>query len=865
MSLLFKILFFSILLLNTATFAKEKKKVLILHSYHQTFKWTDRLNDGIYSVLNNTNINTEYFIEYMDTKRFINKEHYGNLIKTYYEKYKNTKFDLIISSDNNAFNFLKTYSASIFNLAPVVFCGVNSLQKEDVEGYLNFTGTNEKADITKNIDLIKTLHPKTNKIFVIIDTTTTGNQIKKQVIEAIEKYPDKNLVFEFVSDITYNDLKTKVKTLPENSIILLTVFFRDKNNIFFEFNDVAKMLNKNSNVPIYSPWEFDYIIGGYAVSSFFQGKAVGLIAKEILNGKKAEDIPIQYVSPNKFIFNHENLIKYGINQSLLPKDSLIQNKPISFYEHYKIEIIATVIVFIMMFIFILLLLRNIQKRKDAEVKIKKQLKFQQDLIDNVDTPIYYKDITGKYIGCNKAFEDFVNQKKENILGKSIYAVIPKKSAEIYDLKDKELLKTKEAQRYEEILENHNKEVKHLVFYKNVFFNEKNEVDGLIGVIFDITKLKEYSLKLNNQNKELIEANKAKDDFLANMSHELKTPLNSINIISSVMMKNKNNTLNDEQVKNLEIINSCGQDLLFLINDVLDISKLEAGEIIINNDTFNLYEFLNKFKNMIEPQSSKKGLNLLLEYKSTIKEIYSDEQRIAQILNNLLSNALKFTQKGNIKITVKDDKGFILILVEDEGIGIAKDKLDSIFERFKQVDGSTSRLYGGTGLGLSICKELTTLLQGTIDVESKIDKGTKFILSIPKNIDLKQKKEESQILDKKTIEVSKRDDTKENILIFNNDPINYLKLSVKLKNHYELKQISSKKELFEELEEGNNFSHIIIDIDSLDNEEIEKINYKNHLILIVEENKALSAHLVEKAKYICKKPLDIDTFIKQIKK
>ncbi len=867
MNLLSKILLLIILLLNTSTFAKENKKVLILHSYHQSFQWTDRLNDGIYSVLNKSNVETEYFIEYMDTKRFVNIEHYNNLIQIYYDKYKNTKFDLIISSDNNAFNFLKKYSASIFNSVPIAFCGVNSLVKEDVKGFTNFTGTNEKADITKNINLIKTLHPNTNKIFVIIDTTTTGNQIKKQVVEAIEKYPDKNLTFEFVSDITYDNLRTKVKKLPENSVILLTVFFRDKNNKFFEFNDVARMINKNSNVPVYSPWEFDDIIGGYAVSSFFQGKAVALIAQKILNGTKVQDIPIQYVSPNKFIFNYTNLIKYKINQNLLPKDSLIQNKPITFYEHYKREIISAIILFIMMFVFILLLLRNIQKRKDAEIKIKKQLKFQQDLIDNVDTPIYYKDLEGKYIGCNKAFENFVNQKKENIIGKSIYAIIPKKSANIYDLRDKELFKTQIAQKYEEILENDEKEIKHLVFYKNVFFNEKQEVVGLIGVIFDITRLKEYSLKLDNQNKELIEANKSKDDFLANMSHELKTPLNSINIISSIMMKNKDQKLDIEQVKSLKIINSCGQDLLFLINDVLDISKLEAGEIIINYATFNLYKCMHKLKDMIEPQANKKGLNLILEYESATELIYSDEQRIAQILKNLLSNSLKFTHEGNIKIIVRDSKNFISILVEDDGIGIAKDKLDSIFDRFKQVDESTSRLYGGTGLGLSICKELTSLLNGLIDVQSILERGTKFTLTIPKNID----KIDTKVLNEKEgkepltniVKSENINQNNKNILIFNNDPINYLKIIVGLKKDNDVKQLNNLDELFDELKNRNNYSHIIIDTQNLSSKELVEIDITDNLILIIEKDETLPDDLLQKANYIYTKPLDIDDFIKNI--
>ncbi|WP_072681904.1 ABC transporter substrate binding protein [Arcobacter sp. LA11] len=872
MNLLSKILLLFILVFNTISFSKENKKILILHSYHHTFNWTDRLNNGIFSVLDKNDANTEYFIEYMDTKRFVNIKHYDNLAKIYYEKYKNTKFDLIISSDNNAFNFLKKYNNSIFKSVPVSFCGVNSLVKKDVENFENFTGTNEQADITKNIELIKTLHPNTNKIYIIIDTTTTGSQIKKQVDLAIKKYPNKNLVFEFISDITYNNLKTKVKNLPKNSVILLTVFFRDKDNNFFEWNDVSIMLSKNANVPVYSPWEFEGIIGGYSISSFFQGKAAGTIAKKILEGKKVKDIPIEYVSPNKYIFNYEKLLQHGINQDLLPKNSIIQNKPITFYEHYKKEIILALILFIMMFIFIIILLRNIQKRKEAEIKIKKQLKFQQDLIDNVDTPIYYKDLEGKYIGCNRAFENFINQKKENIMGKSIYGLIPKKFAKIYDLKDKELLKSGEAQRYEEVLENNEKETKHLVFYKNIFYNEKQEIDGLIGVVFDITKIREYSLKLDSQNKELIEANKSRDDFLANMSHELKTPLNSINIISSVMMKNKDEKLNNEQVKNLKVINSCGQDLLFLINDVLDISKLEAGEIIINYQVFDFYECMNKLKNMIEPQATKKGLTLVLKYESDVRLINSDEQRIAQILKNLLSNALKFTQKGEIRIIVKDSNNFISICVEDDGIGIAKEKLDSIFDRFKQVDGSTSRIYGGTGLGLSICKELANLLKGSIDVQSVLNVGTKFILNLPKNTNKANEKE--NIEKPKTVNNYKKEKTledldgkikeeKKNILIFNNDPISYLKIIVKLKNDYEVTQINNEKDLFEELENKNNYSHIIIDTNNLNLEELEKINPQNKLILIVEKEKELSKNLLKNASYTYNKPLNTEDFIENI--
>jgi signal transduction histidine kinase len=242
-------------------------------------------------------------------------------------------------------------------------------------------------------------------------------------------------------------------------------------------------------------------------------------------------------------------------------------------------------------------------------------------------------------------------------------------------------------------------------------------------------------KLEDQKTELIQANKSKDDFLANMSHELKTPLNSINVISDVMMRNRANNLDEKQVKNLEIINKCGKDLLFLINDVLDISKLEAGQIILNNGTIDIKELIRSIYDMFYPQTKVKDIDFVLKIDESLNNIYSDEDRIKQIVKNLLSNALKFTQEGKISLIVKDENENIRILVKDEGIGIPEDKLEHIFDRFKQVDGSTTRKYGGTGLGLAICKELAQLLKGNITVKSELDKGSTFEVVISKNEDL----------------------------------------------------------------------------------------------------------------------------------
>jgi signal transduction histidine kinase len=295
----------------------------------------------------------------------------------------------------------------------------------------------------------------------------------------------------------------------------------------------------------------------------------------------------------------------------------------------------------------------------------------------------------------------------------------------------------------------------------------------IDACLNVQKMKAKNKMLNHlanelkqQQKQLLESDKYKSNFLANMSHELKTPLNSILVISSIMAKNKNKKLDNEQIKNMKIINSCGNDLLILINDVLDISKIEAGELTISLSKINLFQLVEDLIFEMQPLGNEKGL--ILNYKSSLKELFllSDSHRIKQIIKNLMSNAIKFTEKGTIDIILEDNANDITIKVIDEGIGIAAEKLAYVFERFKQADGSTTRKYGGTGLGLAISKELATLLGGDIKAFSTLGKGSTFELILPIKTNIKN------ISDDK-VSISSRDEDVviEDIVLFDMDDIN----------------------------------------------------------------------------------------------
>ena len=227
------------------------------------------------------------------------------------------------------------------------------------------------------------------------------------------------------------------------------------------------------------------------------------------------------------------------------------------------------------------------------------------------------------------------------------------------------------------------------------------------------------------------ASQYKSEFLANMSHELRTPLNSALILSKLLGDNRDGNLTTEQVKFARTIHASGTDLLNLINEILDLSKIEAGHIEVHAERFGVEKLLSDISALLGPVASEKGLSLDVSMSADCpRHIESDRQRIEQILKNLLSNALKFTETGSVSVSASATRdGKVVFAVRDTGIGIAPEQQARIFEAFQQADGSISRRYGGTGLGLSISQELARLLGGDITVESEPGKGSCFRLVV----------------------------------------------------------------------------------------------------------------------------------------
>ena len=290
-----------------------------------------------------------------------------------------------------------------------------------------------------------------------------------------------------------------------------------------------------------------------------------------------------------------------------------------------------------------------------------------------------------------------------------------------------------------------------------------DLHALTAELEDRVRLRTAALE--EANDQIQEANRLKSEFLANMSHELRTPMNAIVGFSRLVHRKAKGLLPERQVENLEKVLQSSEILMSLINDVLDLSKIEAGRLEIVPEKFSLHELVVSCLGTVTPMV-KSNVETRAELPEKIDVVYSDSSRIRQILINLLSNAAKFTEQGSITVSVKDTgAGRIDLAVADTGIGIPPESVEYIFEEFRQVDGSTTRKYGGTGLGLSISKRLAQMLGGDIRVESAVGEGSTFTVSLPTQY-APAAKEDADIVE---IDARPADSSRRLVLVIDDDP------------------------------------------------------------------------------------------------
>jgi len=362
--------------------AAPSRRVLILNSSLPGFLWSDDVIKGIQEVFAESEPKIELSVEYMDTKRQTPELVFRYLETLYTFKYQHPPFDVILASDNNALTFLLERREILFPGVPVVFCGINNYNERLLKGSTDITGVAEDLDVEGTIALALRLHPATKYIAVISDGTASGKINLEDFHQISSKFAE-TVQFVELTNLSAKQLIERLHALPAETILLYLSFYRDIEGSVFSIKESVTMIAENSCAPIYSLWDYTIIhgfVGGIVVNGREQGRNAAQIALRILQGTPAHEIPVLQESPNIPLFDYQQLVRFRISPSELPANSLIVNKPQSFYFQHKVLVWSAIIVACLQIMALLVLGFNIGRRKRAEQALKKLNRELQDEI-----------------------------------------------------------------------------------------------------------------------------------------------------------------------------------------------------------------------------------------------------------------------------------------------------------------------------------------------------------------------------------------------------------------------------------------------------------------------------------------------------
>lgn len=731
------LLLFACLVLSGPCLAdQEKKTVLYLNSYHNGYQWSDGLLEGIRTVLNQSRYKVDLQIEYMDAKKYNYDLIANNLYSLYKEKFKNEAFDVIVLTDNDALNFVNHYRNDLFKDIPVVFCGVNDLKDAEVAAG-NITGIVEIYDFIGTLRVAKTLHPAKDRLVFLSDASTTGTAIQHQAEKLIAKN-NLGLQIEFWTQLTLAEAQKRVSELPDNTFLFIAPYYQSIKGRFYTSEEVTEAIYKHSSVPIYSSWEFMVgygTVGGKVLSAIEDGKTAGKMALQILDGVKADDIPIVR-EPDRglYLFDYQVMNKLGINQELLPANSRILNAPKAIVSLSRELFWTMVVSFVILFLTLVSMVGAMLERRKVERKITDQLAFQETLMDTIPQLISWKNVEGKYLGANRAFMDFFGV--DNILqvvGKNTAEIISDKVYREWSNKiDASVLDSKESfRKIRQKVSDINGIDAWIEINKVPLRDQGERIVGILTTAENITKEQ-------NLEKQLLQSQKmeAIGTLAGGIAHDFNNILTSI--INSTELAIGDVPPDSRTEADLARVLKAARRGGRVVQQILSFSRP-------SREGFRPTDISGVVHEVVQLMEASMPANITVRSHVDTGQnffVHADPTQIHQAILNLCTNAfhalrmtggtidINLTHVVDINKTLapnhKSGDTCIRLSVSDNGPGVNPEIQDKIFDPFFSTKSKTE----GTGLGLAVVHGIVKSHQGSIRLNCGEAGGATFTILLP---------------------------------------------------------------------------------------------------------------------------------------
>lgn len=713
---------------------KPKKNVLYLNSYHNGYRWSDAILEGVRSVLDESAYKIDLQIEYLDAKKYDFESVTNMLVPLFEQKFRGDTFDVVMVSDNDAYQFALQYRDRFFPDTPLVFAGVNDLDDMAVMPE-NVTGVVENFDLRLTLDVALKLHPEKRRMVVVGDQSTAGLAIRRQVEAVAPSFKDR-LEVEYWSDMDLEEVLDRVELLKPDTFMFFIPFYQTIGGKFYTAEEVVRVIADHTDVPLYTAWEFllgNGVVGGRLLSGFQHGQTAASLALQVLSGQSADSIPVHDEPTGEYAFDYNVLQRLGINENLLPAGSRIINAPKAFYELPKELFWTLVICFILLMAGVFSLTLTMLERRKAENRLKDQLAFQETIMDTIPQLVSWKDAEGRYLGTNRAFaEFFVGDGEVEIAQRGSKEVMGDNEYSNWAVQaDNEVVKGGEpVRRMLRKLKDPEGNTAWLEVNKVPIHDQSGKVVGVLSMAENVTK--EHNLE-----KQLLQSQKmeAIGTLAGGIAHDFNNILTSI--INSTELAAGDVPPHSVTGKDLRRVLKAARRGGRVVKQILAFSRPST-------EGFRSIELSSIIREVISllGASMPGTIAVRSHVASNMSCVFADPTQIHQVVMNLCTNAFQALRDTGGYIEIRLDEAeldeetavivglepdrYVRMAIEDNGPGIPVEIVDKIFDPFFTTKDKTE----GTGLGLAVVHGIVKSHRGGLHVSSRKGGGTVFNIYLP---------------------------------------------------------------------------------------------------------------------------------------